>query len=168
MAGAVLTCEIYQMKAYINLFDRSIALVADRVQDPAERVGYLLVELSAEDLEKLKDGPCRWSFEDPEHPEAGGVERFTPPVPVPASVPAWRIRAVAKVTPAGAGSLHEAIVAAIGALEDPLQQAVAEEIYLGGNVLERGSELLALLAGGLGLEDAEVDALFIQAAKLPT
>lgn len=156
------------MRALINLFDNSINLIADRIETPPRRNGCILVTLTEADLAVIGEGPAKWSFEDPEHPEVGMAVSYTPPAAVPASVPAWRLRVVAKVTPLGEGesTLHEAISTAIDAIENPLHKAAASEIYFGGNVLERGSTLLVQLADGLGLTTKQVDELFVSAGAI--
>ena len=78
-------------------------------------------------------------------------------------VPAWRIRAIAKVTPFGDGVLMDAVDAAITAIVDPVEHAVAEEVFYYGNTLRRDSTLLNSMAVGLGLDDATLDSLFEQA-----
>lgn len=93
------------------------------------------------------------------------VQTAAPPEPDPEWYvqPAWRIRAVADVTPYGEGLLIDAITAAIDAIEDPTQKAISKEVFFGGNTLERTSTLLVSMASGLGLTDAEIDTLFQQA-----
>ena len=86
---------------------------------------------------------------------------------VPSEQPAWRIRAVAKLTPYGEGTLHDAVLALIAQLDDP-QRTVAAEIYGGGNLLLRESTLLKQLTAALQLPDSTVHQLFIAADQLPT
>ncbi len=78
-------------------------------------------------------------------------------------VPAWRIRAIAKVTPFGESVLMDAVDAAITAIADPVEKAVAQEVFYHGNTLRRDSTLLTSMATGLGLDDATLDSLFEQA-----
>lgn len=95
----------------------------------------------------------------------GWAQTAAPPAPDPEWFvqPAWRIRAVADVTPYGGGMLIDAITAAIDAVEDPTQKAISKEVFFGGNTLERTSTLLVSMAQGLGLTDSELDTLFQQA-----
>ena len=95
----------------------------------------------------------------------GWTQTAAPPEPEPEwyEVPAWRIRAIADVTPHGAGLLIDSITAAIDAIADPLEKAVAKEVFFGGNTLRRDSVLLTSMATGLGLTDVELDDLFQQA-----
>lgn len=80
------------------------------------------------------------------------------------SQPAWRIRAISKVTPYGDGMLIDAIDTIVESLSsDPVQKAVAEEVFYGGNTLERDSTLLVGMATGLGLTDEQLDTIFQQA-----
>ena len=83
------------------------------------------------------------------------------------TVEAWRIRAIAKVTAySGGGMLIDAIIAAVDAIVDPLEKATAEEVFFGGNTLDRNSALLNSMATGLGLTNAELDDLFVQATEI--
>ena len=97
--------------------------------------------------------------------EYGWVETAAPPEPDPEwyEVPAWRVRAIADVTPHGGGLLIDSISAAIDAIVDPLEKAVSKEVFFGGNTLRRDSVLLTTMASGLGLTDTELDDLFQQA-----
>lgn len=81
-------------------------------------------------------------------------------------LPAWRIRAVAKVTPFGDGVLMDAVDVAIAAIADPAEKAVAEEVFYYGNTLRRDSALLTSMAAGLGIDDPTLDSLFQQAAAI--
>jgi len=78
-------------------------------------------------------------------------------------VPAWRVRAIADVTPYGGGLLIDAITAAINSIVDPLEKAIAQEVFFGGNTLQRTSALLVTMSTGLGLSDNQLDDLFQQA-----
>ena len=92
-----------------------------------------------------------------------------PPAPNPEWYvqPAWRIRAISKVTPYGGGTLMDGINTIVESLSsDPVQKAVAEEAFYGGNTLERDSNLLVSMATGLGLDDTELDNIFQQAASI--
>jgi hypothetical protein len=95
----------------------------------------------------------------------GWAQTAAPPAPNPEWYvqPAWRVRAVAKATPLGAGTVLDAVTVAIAGITDPLQQIVAEEVFFGGNILERDSTLLVGMAAGLGLTDEQLDDLFKQA-----
>lgn len=95
----------------------------------------------------------------------GWTQTPAPPEPNPEWYiqPAWRIRAIADVTPFGGGLLIDAITAAIDAIVDPLEKAVAKEVFFGGNTLERDSAVLVAMAAGLGLTDEQLDDLFQQA-----
>jgi hypothetical protein len=78
--------------------------------------------------------------------------------------PAWRVRAIAKVTPYGDATLMDSIDTIVESLSsDPVQKSVAEEVFYGGNTLERDSVLLTGMAAGLGLTDTELDNIFQQA-----
>lgn len=75
-------------------------------------------------------------------------------------VPAWRIRAVAKFTPFGGGTLMDGVDAAIDGIADPQEKAIAEEVFYHGNTLRRDSSLLVSMAAGLGVSDEDLDTLF--------
>lgn len=78
--------------------------------------------------------------------------------------PAWRVRAIAKVTPHSGGTLMDSIDTIVESLSsDPVQKSVAEEVFYGGNTLERDSALLTGMASSLGLTDTELDDIFQQA-----
>jgi hypothetical protein len=78
-------------------------------------------------------------------------------------VPAWRVRAIATVTPYEDGLLIDAITVAINSIVDPLEKVTAQEVFFGGNTLHRTSTLLVTMAAGLGLSDNQLDDLFQQA-----
>lgn len=91
-----------------------------------------------------------------------------PPPPLPVrSVPMWRARTIMKVTPWGAGTLFEAVQAAIAGLTDPLQKASAEEALERGDVFDRDGMFVPMLAGIVGISDEQMDDLLQQAAALP-
>ena len=141
---------------------------------------------SLEDWPDGIDVPLRYAYvEELPYPEEAPAEGFiwtreltieaygwkqveAPPAPNPEWYiqPAWRIRAIAKANPFGAGTLLDAATAAIDAIADPLEKIVAEEVFFGGNTLERDSALLAGMATGLGLTDAQLNDLFQQAAAI--
>jgi len=75
-------------------------------------------------------------------------------------LPAWRIRAVAKLTPFGDGTLMDGVDAAIAGITDPQEKAIAEEVFYHGNTLRRDSTLLVTMAAGLGVSDEDLDTLF--------
>jgi hypothetical protein len=91
--------------------------------------------------------------------EAGNEPGEPPPAPapVPAEVALWQARvALARrqlLAPANA---------AIGASGDAALQAAWEY----GNTISRGSPALAALAGALSLDEATIDALFVEAAAI--
>lgn len=78
-------------------------------------------------------------------------------------VPAWRVRAIADVTPHADGLLIDYVATTIDSIADPLEKAVAKEVFFGGNTLRRDSTLLITLATSLGLSDQDLDSLFQQA-----
>ena len=95
----------------------------------------------------------------------------TSPVDAPAEAkpswytqPAWRIHTVAEITPYGEGTLMDAVTMAVASLSaDPVQQAVAKNVFFNGNILERDSALLNGMALSLGLSGSDLDNLFLAA-----
>ena len=65
----------------------------------------------------------------------------------------------------GAGML-EMIDAAIAAIEDPVMKQAAQIEWQYANTIERNSAFVQQMVAGLGLTDAQMDALFVEAAKL--
>jgi hypothetical protein len=84
---------------------------------------------------------------------------------VPLEVAAWRLHAIAALTPHGDITLATAIDAAIGALTEP-SRTVADASWHRGTVVRRDSPTVLSLASGLGLEPADLDNLFRQAAAI--
>lgn len=91
------------------------------------------------------------------------VEFVRPPV-VPKALPAWRVKAVTKLTPYQGITLYNAITAVLNSLSDPMK-TVASTSWYEGNVVERNSTTVLSLASALGLTSEQLDALFIQAAS---
>jgi len=88
------------------------------------------------------------------------VESIDDPVPVPAAVTMRQ----ARIALYGAGLLSS-VDAAIDALPEPTKTLARIE-WEYSNELQRGNALVAALTPALGLTDAQVDALFVQAATL--
>jgi hypothetical protein len=82
------------------------------------------------------------------------------PIPPPAEVPLWRLKAIAAQVEHGDGTLLEAIDAAVASTP-------ARFVWHNGNTIARESPTLAALAAGLGLTSAQVDEFFRQAAAIP-
>mgnify|MGYP003639433700 CR=1 FL=1 len=154
----------------VALYNRSIGGLPSQlssVSPPPAPNGYAYVE----ELPFPEEAPAEgfvWSRELTT--EAYGWKQVeAPPAPNPEWYvqPAWRIRAIAKVTPYGGGTLMDGINTIVESLSsDPVQKAVAEEVFYGGNTLERDSALLVGMAVGLGLDDVELDNIFQQAASI--
>lgn len=83
------------------------------------------------------------------------------PAPVPAELPAWRIKAVAAIH-----GLTPSITMILAALPEP-QKTVAGLAWKEGNVIRRDSPTLLMLANALGLDSETLDGLFREAAALP-
>lgn len=95
-----------------------------------------------------------------------GLEPYTyvyvapAPPPVPSVIANWRAKAVLSI----AGILP-AVDAALNALPDP-DKTVALAAWNGGAEVYRNGPTVAAAIAALGLSDAEVDAMFVQAAAL--
>ena len=98
----------------------------------------------------------------------GWIQVEAPPARQPKwhEQPAWRVRAIADVTPYGDGMLIDAITALVDSIEDPVQRAISKEVFFGGNTLDRNSDLLVAMAGALGLDGTQLDDLFLQASAI--
>jgi hypothetical protein len=98
----------------------------------------------------------------------GTVEEYIAPQPQsPRSVAMWRARTIMKVTPWNAGTLFQAVQAAIAGLEDLLQRAIADEALERGDIFDRDGVFVPMLAAIVGISDEQLDELMSQAAALP-
>ena len=98
----------------------------------------------------------------------GWTQTEAPAEPTPEwyEQPAWRVRAIADITPYGEGLLIDAIRTMVDSIEDPVQKAISNEVFFYGNTLERDSSLLVSMAAALGLDDTQIDDIFQQAAAI--
>lgn len=85
-----------------------------------------------------------------------------PPATVPASVP--RLKARKALAFAG---IFAQVQPAIDAIKDPVQRALAQVLWEDSPTFDRNDPVLIQLASNMGLSDAAVDSLFIQANALP-
>lgn len=93
-------------------------------------------------------------------------QTFTPPPAPPApapTVPQSVSRAQGKAALIAAG-LWPAVLAVLAAIEDATQRQLAEVALHDAGTWERSSPTLNALAFGLGMDDAQLDALFTSAA----
>jgi len=90
-------------------------------------------------------------------------QTFTPPPPSVPAVPQSVSRAQGKAALIAAG-LWPAVLAAAAAIEDATQRQLAEVALHDAGTWERSSPTLNALAFGLGMDDAQLDALFTSAA----
>lgn len=79
----------------------------------------------------------------------------------PEEVPAWRVKAVAKLM-----GLTDSIDAVLASLPEP-QRTVATFAWNEGNVISRTSPTTVALGQALGLTSAQIEEIFIQANNLP-
>ena len=89
------------------------------------------------------------------------IEDAKPPV---APVPEVVTMRQARLALLGAGLLAQ-VEAAIASMPEPYKTAASIE-WEYSNALQRSNPLVAQLGAALGLDDAEIDALFVEAAKL--
>lgn len=116
---------------------------------------YANPQVGRTDQEPLSD-------QDPE------VEAFlNPPAASPRATAMWRARAIAKVTPHGAGTLFDAVETAIDALPDPVMQAAGREAWERGALFDIDGQLVPLLMTALGLSEADILPLVTAAEELP-
>ena len=118
---------------------------------PSLQSGETVRDATAEEIELISQGGLL--------KVVGGVLTEVP-IPPPAEVPLWRLKAIAAQVEHGDGTLLDAIDTAV---EDTL----ARFVWQGGNTIARESPTLAALAAGLGLTSAQVDEFFRQAAAIP-
>ena len=154
----------------LTLYNKSIkglppTLVRDAAA-PTTPAGYAYVE----ELDIPEEEPAEgflWTRELTTE-QYGWTQTAAPPEPDPDwyEVPAWRVRAIADVTPHDGGLLIDAITVTINAIADPLEKAVAKEVFFGGNTLRRDRVLLTTMAVDLSLSDTQLDDLFQQAAAI--
>lgn len=93
-----------------------------------------------------------------------GVAFAKPPAP-PAPVPASVTRRQAREALLNIGLLDD-VEMAIANIEDATERKRAEIYWLDSATFERAHPMLAQIAGSIGLTDAEIDDLFIEAATL--
>lgn len=119
---------------------------------PASRQGEMIAYAS---IEEFLPTIGLESVEEHEFPVAPPE-----PVVVPQEIANWRAKAVLSL----AGILPS-VEAALNALEDPAK-TVALSAWNGGAEVHRNGPTVAAAIAMLGLTDAQVDAMFIQAAAL--
>jgi hypothetical protein len=96
------------------------------------------------------------------------------PAPVPASVDLWKARVVMSTTPwsgtyGGPGkTVLDAVQAAIGDVADPARRAAATQALEYANAFSRAGSLVTMIQHALGMTDEQADALFVQAAAIPS
>jgi len=102
------------------------------------------------------DGGIGWTWD--------GTTLTAPPAP-PIPIPAVVTRKQARKALAIAG-LFDAVQPAIDAIADPLQRRLVQIDWDDAASYERTDSTLLALASGLGLDEAALDALFLQASTL--
>ncbi|WP_194720828.1 hypothetical protein [Noviherbaspirillum malthae] len=95
-----------------------------------------------------------------------GVELLPPVEPVvPTAVPQMVTMRQARLALLGVGLLDD-VELAIAAIEDPATKRKAQIEWEFSSEVFRNRELVLMLAPALGLDDAALDALFVEASKL--
>ena len=94
-------------------------------------------------------------------------QTFTPPAPPsqPPQVPLAVSKAQGKTALINAG-LWPTVLAAIAAIEDATQRQLAEVAVHDTTTWDRTSPTLNALAYGLGMDDVQLDALFVAASQV--
>ena len=118
---------------------------------PSLQPGETVRDATAEELELIQQGGLLKVID--------GVLTEVP-IPPPAEVPLWRLKAIASAVEHGDGTLLDAVDAAV-------EGTPARFVWQNGNTIDRNSPTLATLATGLGLTSEQVDEFFRQAAALP-
>lgn len=93
------------------------------------------------------------------------VDAHINPPPPPPSVPDFVSRAQGKAALIQAGKWAD-VLAFVDGIEDPTEKALAEVALNDTQTWRRDSPFLASATEALGLSEAEVDDLFIEAAKI--
>ena len=96
-------------------------------------------------------------------PETQAVVAYDP-VPEPEAIPTEVTMRQARLALLGAGKLA-GVDAAIASMPEP-QKTAAKIEWESSQVLQRSNPLVAQLGAALGLDDAAIDALLVEAAKL--
>lgn len=146
------------MKISIPTLAAGKAILCPVALPPAQR-GRAVIDPTPEQIAQIQSGENWWT---PTGEGAGTLS--APPARVPTEIPAWKGRTILRLTPAGDGTLWDAVQAAIAGLPD--QQRIAAEEVLGGTVRSRSSPTLAALAAALNLASEQVDALFAAANNI--
>ena len=105
----------------------------------------------------------RWDAPLPEGfvpPTQAEVDAAMAAVPVPAKILNWKGRAILVQR-----GLHAGVTAAIAAIADPTQRAMAQIAFESAD-FTRDSPLLNAVLSGLGLDEAAKDALFVDGDAL--
>lgn len=155
------------MRAQVNVATGRVVLIqSDSL--PPYRDGEIVVELSGEDEALLPDGgPFLWIPDDIEEPEAGGhLEKVDPPKRVPREMSAWQAKAAMAITGLGEGTLLDAVEAALAAMDEGPDKAVLLAAWNNNASFLRTSPAVTSVAAGLGLDDDQLDDLFILGKSL--
>lgn len=146
------------MKLFIPTLAAGKVILCPAALPPAQK-GRKIIDPTTEQLAAIANGENYWT------PTGEGTGTLSaPPAKVPTEIPAWKGRTILRLTPAGDGTLWDAVQAAIAGLPD--QQRIAAEEVLGGTVWSRSSPTLAALAAALNLASEQVDALFAAANNI--
>jgi len=141
---AMLAASIYSTDANGELVTNTSAI---------EQFGFTVA-----DFPDAPVAPYAAPGEAPTETEAPPISEWTRQPP--SEIPAWRGRIIL----AGRGLLDE-VETAIAALSEP-QKTVAEIAWAHGAPWDRTGATVAMIASAIGLTDAEIDAMFIEAMEV--
>lgn len=147
------------------------------VLDPTGWIGVTWIEGEAEikhvsyhpaqiDMLRTDSAEMGVSLEEHEQMLADWVAAYVPPEPEPISIPQVVTRRQARRALALFGLL-DAVQAALDAIPDPMQRAIAQIDWDDATEFNRDDETLQMLSGALGLTDSQLDDLFILAGEQP-
>lgn len=134
-----------------------VAPIVDHVDFVAPE-GYEIVALSAAQEIEYLGGKKYWTPAGFNGQLEGSLSIV--PIEVPRSIPNWRARAVIELN-----GLTAQVEQAIEAMTGP-EGVVARFAWNGNADFERNGTTVTALANALGLSDAQIDNMFIQAAQL--
>ena len=112
-------------------------------------------EVTSRKLQRDAGNQMRWNN------ETNQFDITSIPIPVPQLITAWQAQAALKLTQHGAGTLYDAVVAALAAMPDGAPKIVAQTAFDKDAKFDRSSPTIASIATALSLTSEHVDALFI-------
>ena len=117
-------------------------------------------EIAIDDLLQDNFVSAYWNFETRTFYENATSQEINNSIKIPQEVQLWRARTVLKLL-----GMEQVIEVALNSLDEPLKTG-ALYIWQFGTTVERNSQTVLLLQTVLGLTDAQVDDIFIQAENI--